>query len=84
MGSGLLQPVHLIILLVIALVVLGPKRLPEVGRSLGAGMRGFRDSISGADEPDEIHVQSVASDVPAAQAVPIAEAAAAPVAASRD
>jgi sec-independent protein translocase protein TatA len=84
MGTGLLQPVHLIILLVIALVVLGPKRLPEVGKSLGAGMRGFRDSISGADEPDEIHVQSVASDVPVAAPVAQAEAAPVPVAASRD
>lgn len=51
MFEGLLQPTHLIILLVIALVVLGPKRLPEVGKALGSGMRGFRDSIT-ADHDD--------------------------------
>jgi sec-independent protein translocase protein TatA len=38
------------IVLVIALIVFGPKRLPELGRSLGAGMREFKDSISGKDE----------------------------------
>ena len=40
---------ELIIVLVIALIVLGPKKLPDVGRSLGKGMREFKDSISGAD-----------------------------------
>ena len=43
---------ELVIVLVILLVIFGAKRLPEVGRSLGAGMRGFKDSISGKDEPD--------------------------------
>ena len=38
---------ELLIVLVIALIVLGPKKLPEVGRSLGRGMREFKDSISG-------------------------------------
>ena len=40
-------PGELIIVLVIALIVLGPKRLPEVGRSIGKGRREFKDSISG-------------------------------------
>ena len=40
-------PMELIVVLVIALLVLGPKRLPEVGRSVGRGMREFKDSISG-------------------------------------
>jgi len=43
-------PMELIVVLIIALVVLGPKRLPDAGRSLGAGMRGFKDSLSGRDE----------------------------------
>jgi sec-independent protein translocase protein TatA len=43
-------PTELILVLVIALFVLGPKRLPGVGRSLGSGLREFRDSISGAGE----------------------------------
>ena len=38
---------ELLIVLVIALIVLGPKKLPEVGRSLGRGMREFKDSVSG-------------------------------------
>ena len=48
---------ELLIVLVIALVVLGPKKLPEVGRSLGRGMREFKDSISGVtvdDDEDEV------------------------------
>ena len=45
-------PMELIIVLVIALVVLGPKKLPEVGRSVGKGMREFKDSISGESKPD--------------------------------
>jgi sec-independent protein translocase protein TatA len=40
-------PMELAIVFVIALIVLGPKKLPEVGRSLGKGMREFKDSISG-------------------------------------
>jgi sec-independent protein translocase protein TatA len=42
-------PQELIIVLVIALIVLGPKRLPDAGRSLGKGMREFKESVSGRD-----------------------------------
>jgi sec-independent protein translocase protein TatA len=49
---------ELIVVLIIALVVLGPKKLPEVGKSLGKGMREFKESISGMasrdEEPDEV------------------------------
>ena len=44
----------LIILLVVALLVFGPKRLPEIGRSLGRGMREFKDSVTGQDEKAEL------------------------------
>lgn len=49
-------PMELIIVLVIALVVLGPKKLPEAGRSIGKGMREFKDSISGSsnDRDDDL------------------------------
>lgn len=48
-------PMELVIVLAIALIVLGPKKLPEVGRSIGKGMREFKDGISGtSDEPDEL------------------------------
>ncbi len=46
-------PLELIVVLVIALLVLGPKKLPDVGRSLGRGMREFKDSISGPDHHDD-------------------------------
>ena len=45
-------PMELIVVLVIALVVVGPKKLPAMGRSLGNGMRQFKESISG-DSRDE-------------------------------
>jgi sec-independent protein translocase protein TatA len=44
---GLDNPVHLLFLLAILLLVFGAKRLPEMGRSLGAGLRGFKESING-------------------------------------
>lgn len=46
MIGDILQPTHLLFVLVIALLVLGPKRLPEVGRSLGRGIRDFRHALS--------------------------------------
>ena len=46
-------PGELIIVLVIALIVLGPKRLPEVGRSIGNGMREFKESLSGEPHRDD-------------------------------
>jgi sec-independent protein translocase protein TatA len=47
-------PMELIIVLVIALIVFGPKRLPDLGRSLGGGMREFRKSMTGGDDRDEL------------------------------
>jgi sec-independent protein translocase protein TatA len=57
-------PMELIIVLVIALVILGPKRLPEVGKSIGNGMREFKDAISSSgkhddDDEDEDEVQTL-------------------------
>ena len=52
MFTGLLQPTHLIILLVVALVFLGPKRLPDAGRALGQGLREFKNSIAGGHDDD--------------------------------
>ena len=46
-------PMELIIVLVIALVVLGPKRLPEAGRAVGKGLREFKDSVSGIGGKDD-------------------------------
>jgi sec-independent protein translocase protein TatA len=46
-------PMELIIVLVIVLVIFGPKRLPGLGKQLGTGMREFKDSISGKDHDDD-------------------------------
>jgi sec-independent protein translocase protein TatA len=46
-------PLELVVVLIIALIVFGPKRLPELGRSLGRGIREFRGSISGDKNDDE-------------------------------
>jgi sec-independent protein translocase protein TatA len=44
--AGLDNPIHLLFLLVLVLLVFGAKRLPEMGRSLGSGLRGFKDALS--------------------------------------
>ncbi len=48
---GLDNPIHLAILLMILLLVFGAKRLPEMGKSLGHGLRGFKDAVSGESAP---------------------------------
>lgn len=52
-------PMELIIVLIVALIVLGPKRLPEVGKSLGNGIREFKDSLSGESESHDQAVLDV-------------------------
>jgi sec-independent protein translocase protein TatA len=78
MFSGIGVP-ELLIVLVIALIVLGPKKLPEVGRSLGNGMREFKDSISGiggSDDDDEVERKPTAV---ADTAAPVTNSTAQPV-----
>jgi sec-independent protein translocase protein TatA len=53
-------PMELVIVLVIALIVLGPKRLPDAGRSLGAGMRNFKSSLTGEDRQREEPAETIA------------------------
>jgi sec-independent protein translocase protein TatA len=50
MLGDIVQPTHLLLILVVALLVLGPKRLPEVGRSLGRGLQSFRSGLQGVQE----------------------------------
>ncbi len=68
MIGDILQPTHLLFVLVIALLVLGPKRLPEVGRSLGRGLRDFRSALS-TDEPEHVESGPVHTSTEAAQPV---------------
>lgn len=51
--EGLFQPTHLILILAIALLVFGPKKLPELGQGLGKGIRGFKDALKGVREDSE-------------------------------
>ena len=46
-------PMEIVVVLVIALLILGPKRLPEMGKSLGSGMRSFKDAVTGDDDKPE-------------------------------
>ena len=50
MFEGLLQPMHLVVILGVALLVFGPKKLPELGKGLGEGIRGFKKAISENDD----------------------------------
>jgi sec-independent protein translocase protein TatA len=51
---GLDNPIHIAFVLVLVLLVFGAKRLPEMGKSLGSGLRGFKESISGEDPAEQI------------------------------
>jgi sec-independent protein translocase protein TatA len=64
MYPGLFSPWHIAILVLVILLVFGPKRLPEMGRSLGRGMREFKDSISGSADAED-------ASLPAATASPL-------------
>jgi sec-independent protein translocase protein TatA len=52
--TGWTSPTHIALLLLIALLLFGAKRLPEIGRSLGSGMREFKDSVGGSHKPEEL------------------------------
>jgi sec-independent protein translocase protein TatA len=59
-------PLELIVILVVALIVLGPKKLPEAARSVGRGMREFKESLQGPDYDDD----DLDEDRPTAKPVP--------------
>ena len=50
MFEGLFQPMHLLVIFGIALLVFGPKKLPELGKGIGEGIRGFKSSIKAEEE----------------------------------
>jgi sec-independent protein translocase protein TatA len=69
---GLDNPIHLLFLLVLLLLVFGAKRLPEMGHSLGAGLRGFKDSLTSDNETASIadHAARFTAESPSADHAP--------------
>jgi sec-independent protein translocase protein TatA len=55
---GLDNPIHLAFILVLLLLVFGAKRLPEMGKSLGSGLRGFKESLTAEEPVHELHAES--------------------------
>lgn len=53
MLEGLFQPTHLLIILGIALLMFGPKKLPELGKGIGEGIRGFKSAMKEAEDPSK-------------------------------
>jgi len=53
MGEGLFQPMHLLLILAIAVLVFGPKKLPELGKGLGQAIRGFKDAMNDSHKPPD-------------------------------
>jgi sec-independent protein translocase protein TatA len=59
----LLQPTHLLVVLVVALLIFGPRKLPELGKGLGEGLRGCTDAIKGNPEPAKQDAAAPKSEV---------------------
>jgi sec-independent protein translocase protein TatA len=78
---GLDNPLHIAFLVVILLLVFGAKRLPEIGRSLGSGMREFKQSVTGETPPQQTTLPPAQQPAPPPVAEPAQPAAAQPAAA---
>ena len=71
---GLENPLHILLLLLVVLLVFGAKRLPEIGRSLGTGMRDFKSSLTGENAPRPLAAVSQAAEMAPAPATTEAQA----------
>jgi sec-independent protein translocase protein TatA len=58
MLEGIFQPMHLVLIAGVALLVFGPKKLPEFGKGLGEGIRGFRNAMAGKEETPVEHTST--------------------------
>jgi sec-independent protein translocase protein TatA len=67
MFNDILQPTHLLLILVVALVVLGPKRLPEAGRAVGRSIHDFKSAINGEHREARPEVKGADAATPAKQ-----------------
>jgi sec-independent protein translocase protein TatA len=63
MLDNLLTPTHLVVVLVIALLIFGPRKLPELGKGLGEGFRGFKEGIKGAPEATKPETPAAKTEV---------------------
>lgn len=81
---GNIGPLEIFIVLIIALIVFGPKRLPELGKSLGRGLREFKETVAGdrhdddEDDEDDVKVLSASEAAPSQTETPVAPAEAEP------
>jgi len=74
MLDNLFTPTHLIIILVIALLIFGPRKLPELGKGLGEGLKGFKDGIKGiTNNNDAAKQENTAAKTDASQPTPQAK-----------
>ena len=62
MFEGLLQPMHLLVIVGIALLVFGPKKLPELGKGIGEGIRGFKAALNDEEKPTSTTTTTIAND----------------------
>ena len=78
---GLDNPLHIALVLIVVLMVFGAKRLPEMGKSMGQGLRGFKDSLQGNEPPEGLAAPSqvLTAAVPEPVATPVATPVAATV-----
>jgi sec-independent protein translocase protein TatA len=77
---GIENPVHLLFIAVVALLVLGPRRLPDLARALGKGVREFREAINSGSEPDQVQHPTEQVHPPTEHVLPPAEQAHPPAA----
>jgi sec-independent protein translocase protein TatA len=63
-------PVDLIVILIIVVLIMGPKRLPGIGRGIGQGMREFKDGITGTSKPEEEEKPTLSQATPMPDATP--------------
>ena len=62
MFEGLFQPMHLLVIAAIALLVFGPKKLPELGKGIGEGIRGFKAAINNEETPANTTTTAITND----------------------
>jgi sec-independent protein translocase protein TatA len=69
MGEGLFQPLHLLVIVVVALLVFGPKKIPELGKGLGEGIKNFKEGLKQGSDTTSA-ATSTKTEPPAAPKTP--------------